>query len=134
MEELMKKFQEYKDQHEAFKLKWMDLKEEDMFKWIELKEAIRVLAIELKSEIMETKSQIDKDEKIRFLELKWQLDEDWKKLTEKSIDSTITLEFKDKRDELNAIIKYRELLLEFSENVIEYINVVKLNMKNELPF
>jgi len=48
----------------------MDLKEEDMFKWIELKEAIRVLAIELKSEIMETKSQIDKDEKIRFLELK----------------------------------------------------------------
>ena len=130
----MKKFQEYKDQHEAFKLKWMDLEEEDMFKWIELKEAIRVLAIELKSEIMETKSQIDKDEKIRFLELKWQLDEDWKKLTEKSIDSTIILEFKERRDELNAIIKYRELLLEFSENVIEYINVVKLNMKNELPF
>lgn len=134
MKDLEKLFQELKDKHEAFKLKWMDLREEDMFEWIKTKEAIKVLAIELKSEIRETKSEIDKDKKLRFLDLKWQTDEDWKKLTEKAIEWIMTPEFKERDDGLIALWKYQELLCEFAENVIEYINVVKMKLKNDLPF
>lgn len=122
------------DQHEAFKLKGLDISVADMFSWIELKEKMKVQAIELKSQAIETKAQLDKDKAIRTLELKAEVDENWKKLTEKSIDSTLLLEFQDRTAELNALSKYRELLLEYADNVLEYVNVVKLNVKNDLPF
>ena len=122
------------DQHEAFKLKGLDLSVADMFSWIELKEKMKVQAIELKSQAIETKAQLEKDKAIRTLELKAEVDENWKKLTEKSIDSTLLLEFQDRTSELNALSKYRELLLEYADNVLEYVNVVKLNLKNDLPF
>jgi len=122
------------DQHEAFKLKGLDLSVADMFSWIELKEKMKVQAIELKSQAIETKAQLEKDKAIRTLELKAEVDENWKKLTEKSIDSTLLLEFQERTTELNALSKYRELLLEYADNVLEYVNVVKLNVKNDLPF
>ena len=122
------------DQHEAFKLKGLDISVADMFSWIELKEKMKVQAIELKSQAIETKAQLEKDKAIRTLELKAETDENWKKLTEKSIDSTLLLEFQDRTAELNALSKYRELLLEYADNVLEYVNVVKLNVKNDLPF
>ncbi len=122
------------DQHERFKLKGLDLTVSDMFSWIELKEKMKLQVIELKSQHLETKAQLEKDKALRVLELKAGVDENWKKLTEKSIDSTLLLEFQDRTSELNALIKYRELLLECAENVLEYVNVVKLNLKNDLPF
>ncbi len=91
--------------------------------------------IELKSLAVETKAQIERDKAIRVLELKAMVDDNGKKVhTEKSIDSTITLEFKDRVDGLNALSKYREMLIECAENVIEYVNVVKLHLNNDLPF
>ena len=105
-----------------------------MFSWIELKEKMKFKVIELKSQAVETKAQIDKEKALRVLELKAEVDENGKKLTEKSIDSTILIEFQDRTSELNALAKYRELLLECAENVLEYVNVVKLNVKNDLPF
>lgn len=122
------------DQHEAFKLKGLDLSVPDMFSWIELKEKMKFKVIELKSQAVETKAQIDKEKALRVLELKAEVDENGKKLTEKSIDSTILIEFQDRTAELNALVKYRELLIECAENVLEYVNVVKLNLKNDLPF
>lgn len=122
------------DQHEAFKLKGLDISVADMFSWIELKEKMKVQAIELKSQAIETKAYLEKDKAIRTLELKAEVDENWKKLTEKSIDSTLLLEFQDRTAELNALSKYRDLLLEYADNVLEYVNVVKLNVKNDLPF
>lgn len=122
------------DQHEAFKLKGLDLSVPDMFSWIELKEKMKFKVIELKSLAVETKAKIDKDKALRVLELKADVDENGKKLTEKAIDSTILIEFQDRTAELNALTKYRELLLECAENVLEYVNVVKLNLKNDLPF
>lgn len=130
----MEEIQKLIDQHEVFKLKGLEMWEDDMFKRIELKEKMRIKAIELKSQILEMKSEIDKDEKLRFLDLKNWVDETWKKITEKTIDSQITLEFKDRRAKLNALSKYRELLYEYAENVIEYVNVIKLSRKNDLPF
>lgn len=122
------------DKHEAYKLKWMDLTVPDMFSWIELKESMKIQAIELKSQYIESKAQLEKDKAMRVLELKAEVDENWKKLTEKSIDSTLLLEFQERTQELNALSKYRDLLIEYAENVLEYVNVVKLNLKNDLPF
>ena len=134
MEDFTKAIQELIDQHEAFKLKWLDLTVPDMFKWIELKETMKFKVIELKSLAVETKQSLEKDKALRTLELKAEVDENWKKLTEKAIDSTLLLEFQDRTSELNALSKYRELLIECAENVLEYVNVVKLNLKNDLPF
>ena len=122
------------DKHEAYKLKWMDLTVPDMFSWIELKESMKIQAIELKSQYIESKAQLEKDKAMRVLELKAEVDENWKKLTEKSIDSTLLLEFQERTQELNALSKYRDLLIEYADNVLEYVNVVKLNLKNDLPF
>lgn len=122
------------DKHEAYKLKWMDLTVPDMFSWIELKESMKIQAIELKSQYIESKAQLEKDKAMRILELKAEVDENWKKLTEKSIDSTLLLEFQERTQELNALSKYRDLLIEYADNVLEYVNVVKLNLKNDLPF
>lgn len=122
------------DQHEAFKLKGLELSVPDMFSWIELKEKMKFKVIELKSQAVELKQKLDKEKALRVLALKSEVDDGGKKLTEKSIDSTIRLEFFDKDQELNALTKYRELLLECAENVLEYVNVVKLNLKNDLPF
>jgi len=133
--DISKDVQELLDKHEAFKLKWLDLRTPDMFSWIELKEKMKFKVIELKSLAVETKAQIERDKAIRVLELKAMVDDNGKKVhTEKSIDSTITLEFKDRVDEYNSLSKYRELLLECAENVIEYVNVVKLHINNNLPF
>jgi len=120
--------------HEAFKLKGLDLTVADMFSWIELKELMKFKAIELKSQAVETKAALEKDKALRTLELKAETTEDWKRLTEKAIDSTLRLEFWERDQELNALAKYRELLVECADNVLEYVNVVKLNVKNDLPF
>lgn len=122
------------DEHEKYKLKWVELTVPDMFNWIELKEKMKIQVIELRSEILETKAWLEKDKAIRTLELKASVDDSGKKPTEKSIDSTLKLEFGDRENELNALIKYRDLLSELADNVLEYVNVVKLNMKNDLPF
>ena len=122
------------NQHEAFKSKGLDLSVADMFSWVELKEKMKFQVIELKSQAVEFKAKLEKDKALRTLELKAEVDENWKKLTEKSIDSTILLEFQDRTAELNALVKYRELLTECAENVLEYVNVVKLNVKNDLSF
>lgn len=134
MEELAKSVQLLIDEHEKYKLKWVELTVPDMFNWIELKEKMKIKVIELRSEILETKAWLEKDKAIRTLELKASVDDSGKKPTEKSIDSTLKLEFGDRENELNALIKYRDLLSELADNVLEYVNVVKLNMKNEMPF
>lgn len=134
MEELAKAVQLLIDEHEKYKLKWVELTVPDMFNWIELKEKMKIKVIELRSEILETKAWLEKDKAIRTLELKASVDDSGKKPTEKSIDSTLKLEFGDRENELNALIKYRDLLSELADNVLEYVNVVKLNMKNDLPF
>lgn len=134
MEELARTVQLLIDEHEKYKLKWVELTVPDMFNWIELKEKMKIKVIELRSEILETKAWLEKDKAIRTLELKASVDDSGKKPTEKSIDSTLKLEFGDRENELNALIKYRDLLSELADNVLEYVNVVKLNMKNDLPF
>ena len=105
-----------------------------MFKWIELKEQMKFRVIELKSQAIETKAQLEKDKALRVLELKADVDDNGKSPTEKTIESKIKIEFQDRDSELNALSKYRELLIECAENVLEYVNVVKLNLKNDLPF
>lgn len=132
-----KEIQQLIDQHEAFKLKWDELKVPDLEKWLELKESMKFRAIELKSQLLEMKQQLDKDKGVRFLLLKSQTDDDGKRLTEKAIDSMVRVEFEDRDKEYNALVKYRELLIECSENVLEYINLAKLRFKDDtatLPF
>ena len=122
------------DLHKGYKLRAMDLSLWDLFSWVELKEQMKIKSIELKSQYLEAKAQLEKDKALRTLELKAEVDENWKKLTEKSIDSTLLLEFQDRVADLNALSKYRELLMEYADNIIEYVNIIKLNVKNDLPF
>lgn len=132
-----KEIQELIDKHESFKKDWESLKITDLEKWLELKETMKIKAIELKSQITETKINLDKDKAIRTLELKSTTDEKtWKSPTEKSIDSTIRLEFLERDSEVNALVKYRELLIEYGDNILEYINLSKFNFKENtvLPF
>lgn len=119
------------DKHESFKLKGLQLTIQDMFDWVSLKEQMKFRAIEMKSEISEYKRTLEKDKALRTLELKADTDEKGKSPTEKTIDSKLKLEFEERDRKLDGLNASRDMLLECCENVVEYINAVKLFMKTD---
>lgn len=119
------------DKHESFKLKGLQLTIQDMFDWVSLKEQMKFRAIEMKSEISEYKRTLEKDKALRTLELKADTDEKGKSPTEKTIDSKLKLEFEERDRKLDGLNASRDMLLECCENVVEYVNAVKLFMKTD---
>ena len=124
--------QEIIDKYESFKKKWLKLNEQDMFERLELQDMIQDQVIEFKSEYLEEKLEFDRDYWLRLIELKDQKDSDWKK---KYTDSTAKAVADDEfyQRELDLLIKKStyEMLMNKANNIIEYINVIKLSMKKD---
>ena len=126
------KIQEIIDKYESFKKKWLKLNEQDMFDWLELQDMIQDQVIEFKSEYLEEKLEFDRDYWLRLIQLKEIKDADWKK---KYTDSTAKAVVDDEffQRELDLITKKAtyEMLMNKANNIVEYINVIKLSMKKD---
>ena len=117
------------DRHEVFKLKGLQLSNEDLFNWVALQDDMITEASNLKTKYLEDKQELEKDKSLRTIELKQDKDEDWKKFTEKRIEAVIKQEFSQRDLDLAVAINVYNLLLKKAELITEYINVVKLNNK-----
>ena len=117
------------ERHEVFKLKGLQLTNEDLFNWVALQDEMITEASNIKAQYLEDKQELEKDKSLRVIELKQEKDEDWKKFTEKRIEALIKQEFNDRDLEQSITINVYNLLLKKAELITEYINVVKLNNK-----
>lgn len=119
------------DNHEKFKLKWLqDLTIEDLFEWVKLKEDMVTKLTEMSSYYMETKLELDKKKWEKMIFLKWELDENGKKrYTDTTAQAIINDEFyQDDIDQLTLKASI-DLLKGKVQNIIEYVNLVKYYMK-----
>jgi len=115
--------------HEDFKSKGLSISEEDMLDRLNLREDMITEASNLKAKNIEEKMTLDKDKAKRILELKAFKDENWKWLTEKTIEGNLKVDFFDRELEIVSQKATADLLQSKAETIIEYINVIKLNKK-----
>ena len=124
--------QEIIDKYESFKKKWLKLNEQDMFDWLELQDTIQDKVIEIKSKYLEDKLVFDRDYWLRLIELKDQKDKDWKKIfTDTTAKAFVDNEFYERELALITAKATYENLMNKANNVVEYINVIKLSMKKD---
>lgn len=124
--------QEIIDKYESFKLKWLKMNEQDMFHRLELQDVIQDKVIEVKSKYLEDKLVFDRDYWLRLIELKDQKDKDWKKIfTDTTAKAFVDNEFFDRELALITAKATYENLMNKANNVVEYINVIKLSMKKD---
>lgn len=130
-EDKLKKFsiQELLDKHEAFKLKWLQLSDDDLFNWIWLQDTMISEVSKMKSEWLENKLQIEKDKSLRTIEMKSDLDEKWKAPTDKWIEAVLKQEFFEKDLAQNVLKTSYELLAQKLQTITEFVNIVKMNKK-----
>jgi len=64
------------DRHEVFKLKGLQLSNEDLFNWVALQDDMITEASNLKTKYLEDKQELEKDKSLRTIELKQDKDED----------------------------------------------------------
>lgn len=123
--------QEILEKYEAFKKKWLQLNEQDLFDRLELQDVIQDKVIEFKSEYLEEKLVFDRDYWLKMIELKEMKWDDWKKkYTDVTAKAVCDDEFFQREIELISKKTTYEMLLNKANSVIEYVNVVKLAMKN----
>lgn len=124
--------QEMLDKYEAFKLKWLQLNEQDMFDWLDLQDRMEDKVVELRSSYAEEELIFDRDYWLRLVELKWIKDLDWKKrYTVDEAKAICDNEFYER--ELDLIVKKAsyENLINKSKKIVEYINIVKLALRKD---
>ena len=127
-----KEIDEMVEQHEVYKLKWFQITDDDLWNWTVLQEKMLDKSLELKSLWMEEKNQCDTDKWIRLLELKTELDENWKKkYTDSTADWVIKQEFKQRETDISIHKLQAELLTNKAQAVERYVNLVKLYMKKD---
>ena len=124
--------QELLDKYEAFKLKWLQLTEQDMFDWLALQDEMEYKVIELKSAYAEDELTYDRDYGIRLVEIKQMKWADGKKVF--TVDEAKWIcdkEFYDR--ELKMIVEKAsyENLQNKAKKIVEYINVVKLALRKD---
>ena len=120
------------DRYEAFKLKWLQINEQDMFDFLKLQDEIEDKVVELKSSYAEDELLFDRDYWLRLVELKWIKDLDWKKrYTDATAKALCDNEFYEK--ELDLIVKKAtyENLQNKAKKIVEYINIVKLSLRKD---
>lgn len=117
------------DKHEAFKVKWLKLSDDDLFDWIGLQDEMISVVSNMKWEYLENKLQIDKDKAIRSLEMKADVDDKWKAPTDKWIEAVLKQEFFDKDLKQNVLKCSYELLTQKLQTITEFVNIVKMNKK-----
>ena len=121
--------QELLDKHEAFKLKWLQLSDEDLFQWIWLQDRMITEVSNMKSEYLEKKLKLDKDKSIKTLEMKADVDEKWKAPTDKRIDAVLKQEFFQEDLDQSVLKTTYELLQQKAGTITEFVNIVKMNKK-----
>ena len=120
------------EEHEVYKLKWLQLNEDDLWNWTVLQEKMEDKAIELRSLYMEEKNQCDTDKWIRLVELKTELDENGKKkYTDSTADGVIKQEFKQRETDISIHKLQSDLLINKAQAVERYVNLIKLHMKKD---
>lgn len=127
-----KEIEEMVEQHEIYKLKWLQLNEDDLWNWTVLQEKMEDKVVELRSLYMEEKNQCDTDKWIRLIELKSMLDENWKKVyTDSTADWVIKQEFKQRETDISIHKLQSDLLINKAQAVERYVNLIKLHMKKD---
>lgn len=127
-----KEIEQMVEQHEVYKLKWLQLNEDDLWNWTVLQEKMEDKVIELRSLYMEEKNQCDTDKWIRLLELKSMLDENGKKqYTDSTADGVIKQEFKQRETDISIHKLQADLLINKAQAVERYVNLIKLHMKKD---
>lgn len=117
------------DKHEAFKIKWLQLSDDDLFQWIWLQDTMITEVSNMKSEYLENKLKIEKDKSIRTLEMKADIDEKWKAPTDKWIEAVLKQEFFERDLNQNVLKTSYELLSQKLATITEFVNIVKMNKK-----
>jgi hypothetical protein len=124
------KIEELFEQNEHFKQKWLQLSDDDLFTWLQLQDEMITQSSNMKSEYYENKLRLDVEKWKRMIELKAELDENWKKkYTESTADWQIKQEFLDKDIRQLELKTMYELLFQKAQTINEYINIVKMNKK-----
>lgn len=124
--------QEILEKYESFKKKWLKLNEQDLFERLELQDVLQDKIIEIKSKYMEDKLIFDRDYWLRLIELKDVKDEKWKKIyTDVIAKAKVDIEFFDREVALITAKATYEMLYNKANNIVEYINIVKLAVKKD---
>lgn len=127
-----KEIEKMVEEHEVYKLKWLQLNEDDLWNWTVLQEKMEDKVIELRSLRMEEKNQCDTDKWIRLVELKTELDENGKKkYTDATADGVIKQEFKQRETDISIHKLQADLLINKAQAVERYVNLIKLHMKKD---
>lgn len=114
------------EQHEKFKLKFEDLTVKDLFEWVRLKEAMLDMVTEMTSVLAENKLLLDNEKWNKMIDLKWQLNSEWKKIhTESTAQAVINELFLERDKEMIEVKKNLTLLKQKADNIIEYVNLSK---------
>ena len=120
------------DRYEAFKLKWLQINEQDMFDFLRLQDEIDDKVIELKSKYTEWQIEFDRDYWLRLVELKAIKDLDWKKrYTDATAKAICDDEFYQRELDLTVMKCTYENLINKSKKIVEYINVVKIALRKD---
>lgn len=118
--------------HEALKMKWLQLNEQDIHDWLDVCDEMNDLIIELESMYLEEDEALDKDRNLRFLELKEQTTEDWKKINTDAIaKAKADIELFDRRIDQIYIKETIERLKKKSKVIEHYQNIWKFYMRKD---
>ena len=120
------------ERYEAFKLKWLQLNEEDMFNFLKLQDEMEDKVVELRSSYANDELVFDRDYWLRLVELKAIKDIEWKKkYTDATAKAICDNEFFEK--EIDLIVKKAtyENLQNKAKKIVDYINIVKLALRKD---
>lgn len=118
--------------HEVVKLKGLQLGEQDLFDRVALWEEMADSITELRSQYQEQKQQNEVEKGKRMIELKAELDENWKKkYTESTAEAVIRQEFYQQDLDLSVLKTKIELLQNRTTVISEYVNIVKMHIKKD---
>ena len=118
--------------HEVLKLKWLQLGEQDLFDRVALWEEMADSITELRSQYQEQKQANEVEKGKKMIELKAELDENWKKrYTESTAEAVIRQEFYQQDLDLSVLKTKIELLQNRTTVISEYVNIVKMHIKKD---
>lgn len=134
LNDLLARYETLNKQHEEMKTRRKEMWTDDLFEWLHLNEKMWALAVEGESLYNELKRKLDIIKWDRKIELKDEVNEDGKKkYTETTADAVIFKQFEDEDDALWKIRKVYKLILNVKQNIPEYVNIVKMDIKNLTP-
>lgn len=134
LNDLLARYEILNKQHEEMKTRRKEMWTDDLFEWLHLNEKMWALAVEGESLYNELKRKLDIIKWDRKIELKDEVNDDGKKkYTETTADAVIFKQFEDEDDALWKIRKVYKLILNVKQNIPEYVNIVKMDIKNLTP-